>query len=190
MALIPTPILTARLATAFQTIQPVIQTTLMLHLSNPFPRHTALGVDEELRQGGIVENLSNSVYTVLEKVDKWAIENIPGEMDTVEKRAEYKNQIWTETSKAWAESLSEHISKDVVNALVTTLAPQLAEIINQQIKSANVNVVIPPGTLTIGVGAAAILNPMPIKLKIDPIIPLPDILKSAVLTVPAFGGLE
>lgn len=190
MALIPTPLLTTRLSKAFQSMQPVIQTTLQLHFANPLPRHTALSVDEELRQGGIVENLSNSVYTVLEKVDKWAIENTPGEMDTVEKRAQYKHEIWTETSKAWADSLSEHISKDIVNALVTTLAPQLAEIINQQIKSASVNVIIPPGTVTVGIGAASTFNPVPIKLKIDPLIPLPNVLKNSVLTVPAFGGLE
>ncbi len=191
MSLLPNPLLTTKLVAAFQTMQPVIQTSLFTHLSNPFPRHTSLMVDEEKKMGGMVENLTNSVYTVLEKVDKWAIENSPGEMDTVEKRVQFKHELWTQTSLAWAESLSEHISKDIVNALTTTLAPQLANIINDQIKSASLKLVIPPGVLHVGVGAASIPTIYPVELTFDPGFAIPNALKSAVVPFPTFlGGLE
>lgn len=190
MPLLPDPILTAKLATAFGKMQPVIQTQLLTHLSNPFPRHTSLGVNEELKQGGVVENLTNSVYTVYEKVDKWATENNPNEMDTVEKRVDFKHLLWTETSMAWAETLSQHISLDIVNTMMTVLAPELAKIINDQIKSSSVVVTIPPGTLTVGVGAASILNPVPIELTLEPGFPIPDELERVKLPITFLGGLK
>jgi len=190
MPLLPNAVLTTKLANAFNSMQPVIQEQLKIHFANPLPRHTSLAVNEELRQGGIVENLSNSVYTVYEKVDKWAIENVPGEMDTIEKRAEYKHQLWTETSIAWAESLSEHISKDIVNTMMSVLAPKLASIINEQIKSSSVVVTIPPGTLTTGIGAASVPNVLPIELTLDPTFPIPEELQKVKIPIKFIGGLK
>lgn len=189
-----TPKLTLELAKAFTDMQPTIQAALLGHFANPLPPHTAAGVDDDnpdpaKRRGGVPENVTKSIYSVNEAIDKWAVENPPGNMDTKEKRAAYKNELWTIIAKEWADSLSTHISTDITTIMATQLAPVMAKIIDDHLKEASLSVIIPPGTLTIGVGAASILNPVPIELFITP-GPLPGPFEATLLKVPAFGGIK
>lgn len=188
------PKLTVDLAAAFALLEPTIKAKLLQSLGNPLPRHTSLNVNDDdpvaaKRRGGTIENNTFSLYSVMEKIDKWAIENLQGNLDTPKKRADFKNNLWKETSKEWAESLSLHISKDIVATLSTQLAPVLANIIDGYIKSATLSVIIPPGTLTIGVGAASIPNPVPIELFITP-GPLPSFIETTLIKIPTFGGIK
>lgn len=186
--------LTTELSSAFTSMEPTIKIALLGHFANPLPPHTVLGVDDDnpnkgLRSGGILENNTKSIYAIQEAIDKWSVENAPDNLDTVSKRVKFKDELWTEVAKEWAESLSTHISKDITATMSIQLAPMLATIIDDYIKSASLSVIIPPLTLTIGAGPLAIPNPMPIELLITP-APLPSIIENALLTVPAFGGIK
>jgi len=185
-----TPLLATEIAAAFKALEPTIKASLLVHFANPLPRHTALGVNENNKEGGVVENTTNSLYSVQEKLDKWAIENAPGNLDTTQKRADWKNELWTIFAKEWSECLSAHISADIVNALSLQLAPMLAAIIDDNIKRADLVVTIPPGTLTIGVGVASILNPVPIELTLTPGFNLPPALEAAKLPITFIGGIK
>jgi hypothetical protein len=185
-----TPLLATELAAAFQSLEPTIKASLLAHFADPLPLHTALGVDEDERLGGVVENTKNSVFSVQEAIDKWAIENAPGNLDTVQKRVDFKNQLWTVVAAEWADCLSAHISSDIVKALVAQLSPLLADIIVTNIKRADLVVTIPPGTLTVGVGASAILNPVPIELTLSPTFSVPDAIAAAKIPVVFIGGIK
>jgi hypothetical protein len=189
-----TPKLTVELAKAFTDMQPTIQAALLGHFANPVPPHTAAGVndddpDPDKRRGGILENVTKSIYSVNEAIDKWTVENPPGNMDTKEKRAAYKNELWTIIAKEWADSLSTHISTDITTIMATQLAPVLANIIDSHLREASLSVIIPPGTVSYGVGAAVTLNPFPIELLVVP-GPIPGPLEAAIIKVPTFGGIK
>ena len=182
-------VLEAKLRKAFLDLQPTIESELDTHFSAKLIGHTALGVNEDLEMGGVIETeLVNSIYTVQEKTDKWAIENPAGELDSTILRAAYKDKLWTEVSKNWAKSLSEHISKDITMTMSNELAPALTEIITDYLKSASLSVIIPAGTITLGVGVASILNPLPIELQLHPTIP--DAIEALLLKIPSFGGIK
>lgn len=182
-------VLEQKLKKAFEDLQPTIESELNTHFSAKMTGHTALGVDEDLEMGGIVETESvNSIYTVQEKTDKWCVENQQGNLDSTILRAVYKDKLWTEVSKNWALSLSEHISKDITMTMSKELAPALTEIITDYLKSATLTVVIPIGAVSIGAGPAAIPNPLPIELQLNPVIP--DAVRSTFIPFPSFGGLQ
>lgn len=180
------------LAAAIKTQKPLLQAALLTSLSNPLPKHTAIGVEEADKKGGEIESLvSNSIFTVHEKIDKWCIENPPEYKDnTPEERAEYKNQVWEQMALFWSTALSEHVAADLTNVLAASLAPLLAEIMEEYVKSAEIFITVPPGTLTVGVGTAAILNPTPIQLVGSPGFNVPAALQSTTLKVTNFGGIK
>ena len=184
-------LLEKRLKKAFEDLQPTIESELDKHFSDKSMGHTALGVNEELEMGGPIETESvNSIYTVQEKTDKWAVENPQENLDTTLRRAIYKDELWTEVSKNWAKSLSEHISKDITMTMSKELAPALTEIITDYLKSASLTILFPPGTLTMGAGPAAIINIVPVELVLDPLLTLPDVLMSKLIPLVGGGGLK
>lgn len=182
-------LLEQKLKKAFEDLQPTIESELDKHFSAKMAGHTAAGVDEDLEMGGVLETESvNSIYTVQEKTDKWAIENPAGELDSSILRAAYKDKLWTEVSKNWAKSLSEHISKDITMTMSKELAPALTEIITDYLKSATISVIIPVGAVTIGAGVASVPNPTPIELLLSPTIP--EAIVNTMLKIPSYGGLK
>lgn len=190
MPLIP-EILEADLKKAFSDLEPTIKSELDKHFSAKTIRHTSAGVDENLQLGGAIESeMDNSVYTVQEKTDKWAVENPPGPLDTAELRAIYKDKLWSENAKNWAKSLSEHISKDITSTLSKELAPAMTKIITDYLYSASLVVTIPPGSITVGVGAASVLNPVPIQIILEPKFDWPRELDAAKLKIYCIGGLK
>jgi len=180
------------LAAAIKTQKPLIQAALLASLSNPLPKHTSIGVEEADKKGGEIESLlTNSIFTVHEKIDKWCIENPPEYKDnTPEERAEYKNQVWEQIALFWSTALSEHIAKDITTVLAASLAPLMAEIMESYIKSADIVITVPPGTLTVGVGTTSILNPTPIQLIGSPGFNVPTTLQNTTLKVTNFGGIK
>ena len=180
------------LAAAIKAQKPTIQAALLTSLSNPLPKHTAVGVDEADKKGGVVESeATNSIFTVHEKIDKWCIENPPEYKDnTPEERAEYKNRVWEQMALFWSTALAEHVAKDLTNVLAAGLAPLMAEIMETYIKSADIFITVPPGTVTIGAGVTAIPNPVPIQLVGSPVFDVPTALQSATLKVTNFGGIK
>ena len=184
-------VLEQRLKKAFEDLQPTIESELNSHFSDKMTGHTALGVDEDGGMGGVIETeIVNSIYTVQEKTDKWAVENQQGNLNTTVSRAEYKDKLWTEVSKNWAKSLSEHISKDITMTMSKELAPALTEIITDYLKSATISVIIPPGAIIIPLPPAPVPgpNPLPIELLLNPIIP--DAIEALLFKIPAFGGIK
>jgi hypothetical protein len=182
-------VLEQQLKKAFEDLQPTIESELNTHFSAKMTGHTALGVNEDLDMGGIVETESvNSIYTVQEKTDKWAIENPAGEINSTILRAVYKDKLWTEVSKNWAKSLSEHISKDITMTMSKELAPALTEIITDYLKSATLQVIIPAKAITLGAGAASLPNPFPLELLLNPIIP--EAIEALMIPIPSFGGIK
>ena len=182
-----------KLKKAFEDLQPTIESELDSHFSDKMTGHTVLGVNEDLEQGGIIETeIVNSIYTVQEKTDKWCIENPQENLDTTLKRAIYKDELWTEVSKNWAKSLSEHISKDITMTMSKELAPALSEIITDYIKSATMTVVVPPGAGVIpGVlnpaTGAPVPNVQPLELQISPDIP--EEVRKTFFPIKSYGGL-
>ena len=182
-----------KLKKAFEDLQPTIESELDSHFSDKMTGHTALGVDEDGGMGGVIETESvNSIYTVQEKTDKWAVENQQGNLNTTISRAEYKDKLWTEVSKNWAKSLSEHISKDITMTMSKELAPALSEIITDYIKSATMTVVVPPGAGVIpGVlnpaTGAPVPNVQPLELQISPDIP--EEVRKTFFPIKSYGGL-
>ena len=184
-------LLEQQLKKAFEDLQPTIESELNTHFSAKMTGHTVLGVNEDLELGGIVETESaNSIYTVQEKTDKWCVENQQGNLDSTLLRAIYKDELWTEVSKNWALSLSEHISKDITMTMSKELAPALTEIITDYLKSATLQVILPPSSIMIPIPPAMLPgpNPVPIELLLSPIIP--EAIEAAMLPLPAFGGIK
>lgn len=182
-----------KLKKAFEDLQPTIESELDSHFSDKMTGHTVLGVNEDLEQGGIIETeIVNSIYTVQEKTDKWCIENPQENLDTTLKRAIYKDELWTEVSKNWAKSLSEHISKDITMTMSKELAPALSEIITDYIKSATMTVVIPIGAGVIPnvynpTTGAPMPNVVPMELQISPDIP--EEVRKTFFPIKSYGGL-
>ena len=145
------PLITLELATDlaidFQTIELPLKAALDLSLRDP-----KLG--------------TNSLYEAFSDVDKWVIENPQESPVNVE---EYKKRVWRETAKEWAETFSDKIATDLTNTLVTVLAPVMAATIDKHLKTASIYITLPIGTVTIGVGTSAIMNPVPIELTFDPL---------------------
>jgi len=183
-------VLEQQLKKAFEDLQPTIESELNTHFSAKMTGHTALGVNEDLDMGGIVETESvNSIYTVQEKTDKWAIENPAGEINSTILRAVYKDKLWTEVSKNWAKSLSEHISKDITMTMSKELAPALTEIITDYLKSATISVIIPALAINIpSPTGLPIPNPLPLELLLSPIIP--DAIEALLFKINSFGGIK
>jgi|3_EtaG_2_1085321.scaffolds.fasta_scaffold52875_2 hypothetical protein len=98
-----------------------------------------------------VSTNENSLYEVQVKIDKW-IRAHPAESDF--NVSAYKKQVWTETSKEWAASLSEHISTDVTKVLMDEATPAIAQAIDLFIRSGTVNTAVTTAVNTIVVGAA------------------------------------
>ena len=183
-------VLEVKLRKAFLDLQPTIESELDSHFSAKLIGHTALGVNEDLEMGGVIETeVVNSIYTVQEKTDKWAIENPAGELDSTILRAAYKDKLWTEVSKNWAKSLSEHISKDITMTMSKELAPALTEIITDYLKSASISVIIPALAITIpSPTGLPIPNPLPLELLLSPIIP--DAIEALLFKINSFGGIK
>jgi hypothetical protein len=181
-------VLEQKLKKAFEDLQPTIESELNSHFSDKMLGHSAIGVNEEANMGGEIETESvNSIYTVQEKTDKWCVENQQGNLNTTVSRAEYKDKLWTEVSKNWAKSLSEHISKDITMTMSKELAPAMAEIITDYIKSATMTVVIPPGVGTTLGSIPPTPNILPMELQLSPVIP--DAVRKTFQKLPSFGGL-
>jgi hypothetical protein len=66
------------------------------------------------------------------------------------------------------------------------LSKILSERTEEYLKTAQLTVLYPPGTITIGAGPAAIVNILPVELKLDPLLTLPDSLM--LLKIPLLGG--
>jgi len=183
-------LLEKQLKKAFEDLQPTIESELNKHFSDKSMGHTALGVNEDLEMGGPVETESvNSIYTVQEKTDKWCVENQQGNLNTTILRAIYKDELWTEVSKNWALSLSEHISKDITMTMSKELAPALTEIITDYLKSASISVIIPALAITIpSPTGLPIPNPLPLELLLSPIIP--DAIEALLFKINSFGGIK
>jgi hypothetical protein len=182
-------VLEQKLKKAFEDLQPTIESELDKHFSDKSMGHSPIGVNEELEMGGAIETESvNSIYTVQEKTDKWCVENQQGNLDSSTLRAIYKDKLWTEVSKNWAKSLSEHISKDITMTMSKELAPALTEIITDYLKSATLQVIIPAKAITLGAGAASLPNPFPLELLLNPIIP--EAIEALMIPIPSFGGIK
>lgn len=145
-----TPKLASDLADAFKKMEPTIKADLNSHFLAPVSG-------------------TKSIYEVQEEVDKWVRANPQKAGLDVDV---YKKRLWTEVAKDWADTLSEHIAKDITKNMATVLAPLMAEIIDAHLKQASIYITIPPGTVTIGAGAAAAPNPVPIPLTFSPLDPI------------------
>jgi hypothetical protein len=100
-----------------------------------------------------VSTSENSLYEVQVKIDKW-IRAHPAETDFNVNA--YKKQVWTETSKDWAASLSEHISADVTKVLMDEASPAIAQAIDLFIRSGTVNTAVATSVNTAVVGTAGL----------------------------------
>ena len=144
------PLLTSKLssdlADAFEKMEPTIKSDLNSHLLEPVSG-------------------TKSIYEVQEEIDKWVRSNPQKAGLDVDI---YKKRLWTEVAKDWADTLSEHIAKDITKNMASVLAPLLAQIIDDHLKEASIYITIPPGTVTIGGGASAVPNPVPIELTFSP----------------------
>jgi hypothetical protein len=148
------PLLTSKLssdlAEAFKKMEPTIKSDLNSHLLDPVSG-------------------TKSIYETQEEIDRWvrAYPQKAGlDVDV------YKKRLWTEVAKDWADTLSEHIAKDITKNMADVLAPLLADIIDEHLKEASIYITIPPGTVTIGGGASALPNPTPIELTFSPTDPI------------------
>ena len=145
-----TPKLALDLADAFKKMEPTIKADLNAHFLAPVSG-------------------TKSIYEVQEEIDKWVRANPQKAGLDVDI---YKKRLWTEVAKDWADTLSEHIAKDITKNMATVLAPLMAEIIDEHLKQASIYITIPPGTVSIGAGPNAIPNPVPIPLTFSPLDPI------------------
>jgi hypothetical protein len=145
-----TPALSAELASAFKSLEPTLKADLYTHLLAPVSG-------------------TKSLYEAQEEIDTWIRSNPQQAGLNVDF---YKKLLWTEVAKDWADSLSDHISRDVSNNMATILAPLIADIIDSHLKKASIYITLPIGTVTVGAGAAATPNPVPIELTFDPLDPI------------------
>ena len=148
------PLITTKLsldlADAFKKMEPTIKADLNAHFLAPVSG-------------------TKSIYEVQEEIDKWVRANPQKAGLDVDI---YKKRLWTEVAKDWADTLSEHIAKDITKNMATVLAPLMAEIIDEHLKQASIYITIPPGTVSIGAGPNAIPNPVPIPLTFSPLDPI------------------
>ncbi len=145
-----TPKLAIDLAEAFKKMEPTIKADLNAHFLAPVSG-------------------TKSIYEVQEEIDTWVRNNPQKAGLDVDI---YKRRLWTEVAKDWADSLSEHIAKDITKNMALVLAPLMAQIIDDHLKEASIYISIPPGTVTIGAGPNAIPNPIPIPLTFSPLDPI------------------
>ena len=145
-----TPKLTTDLSDAFLKLETTLKADLNGHLASP-----TLGV--------------NSLYEAQKKIDDWIAANQQKSGLDVDA---YKKKVWTEVAKDWADSLSDHISKDISKNMSIILAPLIATIIDEHLKTASIYITIPIGTVTVGAGVSAVPNPVPTPLTFDPASPL------------------
>ena len=145
-----TPTLALDLAEAFKKLEPTLKSDVYSHLLAPVSG-------------------TKSIYEAQQEIDTWIRANPQQAGLDVET---YKKRLWTEVAKDWADSLSDHISRDVSNNMATILAPLIADIIDSHLKKASIYITLPIGTVTIGAGVSAIPNPAPIELVFDPLDPL------------------
>jgi hypothetical protein len=145
-----TPKLAIDLAAAFTKMEPTIKADLNMHFLAPVSG-------------------TKSIYEVQEEIDTWVRNNPQKSGLDVDI---YKRRLWTEVAKDWADSLSEHIAKDITKNMALVLAPMMAEIIDNHLKQASIYITIPIGTVSIGAGPNAIPNPVPIELTFSPSDPI------------------
>ena len=145
-----TPTLALDLADAFKQLEPTLKADLNLHLLAPISG-------------------TKSLYEAQEEIDAWIRANPQQAGLDVET---YKKRLWTEVAIDWADSLSDHIARDVSNNMATVLAPLIADIIDSHLKKASIYITLPIGTVTIGAGVSAVPNPVPIELTFDPLDPI------------------
>ena len=145
-----TQTLSADLAAAFKKLEPTLKIDLNNHLLDPISG-------------------TKSIYEAQEEIDTWVALNPQKSGLDVEV---YKRKLWTEVAKDWADSLSDHIARDISNNMATILAPLIADIIDSHLKKASIYITLPICTVTIGAAMAAIPNPVPIELTFDPLDPL------------------
>jgi hypothetical protein len=145
-----TPTLALDLAAAFKQLEPTLKADLYSHLLAPVSG-------------------TKSLYESQQEIDTWIRANQQQAGLDVES---YKKRLWTEVAKDWADSLSDHISRDVSNNMAAILAPLIADIIDSHLKKASIYITLPIGTVTIGAGVSAVPNPVPIELTFDPLDPI------------------
>jgi hypothetical protein len=142
-----TAALTTDLAADFKTIELPLKAALDISLRDP-----KLG--------------TNSLYEAFSDVDKWVKANPQESPVNVD---DYQKRVWRETAKEWAETFSDKIATDITDTLMTVLAPQLAATIDKHLKTSSIYITLPAGTVTVGAGTTAVMNPVPIELTFDPL---------------------
>jgi hypothetical protein len=147
------------------------------------------------------ETDAEDVNTALKNIRTRSEEIIKQLPDTA-KEEDVITQVREITANEWSNALSASITAwlndEVVPAFSEVTAKVFSEVLSKVIaertdeylKTASLTVVLPPGTLTVGAAMAAIPNPVPIELVLDPLFALPAAVSALALKVPSGGGLN
>jgi hypothetical protein len=130
------------------------------------------------------------------------VKEILSQMPAPDSEEDVKIQVREITANEWSNAISASVTAwlndEVVPAFSEVTAKVFSEVLSKVIadrtdeylKTASLTVVLPPGTLTVGGGPAAIPNPVPIELVLDPLFALPEAVSALALKVPSGGGLK
>lgn len=95
---------------------------------------------------------SDGLYDVMKQIEDWTLKNMqaPGA-----DKDEVKKKFW----KKHSEEMSKQISKQLANWLRDDIMPELAIIINTQIKLADITITVPPTSVLVPVPPPALTVP-------------------------------
>lgn len=71
-----------------------------------------------------------------------------------------------------------------------TLSKVISDRTEEYLKTAQLTMVLPIGSQTIGVGVASMLNPVPIEIKLDPLLTYPEPIMKTAIPILGGGGLN
>ena len=104
---------------------------------------------------------SDGLYDTMKQIEVWALENmqVPGQDPD-----EMKKKLW----KKHSEEMSKQISKQLANWLKEDVMPELATIINTQIKLADITITVPPTSVLVPAPPPALTVPTITGIPIPP----------------------
>lgn len=83
------------------------------------------------------------------------------------------------------------VAADVYSDVISdTLSKVVSNRTEEYIKSASIGFVLPIGSVTLGAGPAAIMNPVPIEIKLDPLLTYPDAIMKTAIPIVGPGRLS
>ena len=143
------------------------------------------------------EDINKALKNVKERTEK-ILSQLPDEAKKEDVITQVREITANEWSNAISASVTAWLNDEVVPAFSEVTAKVFSEVLSKVIaartdeylKTASLVVVLPPGTLTVGAAMAAIPNPVPIELTLDPLFALPEALSAIALKVPSGGGLN